>query len=123
MKHCHKLLFIYADHQKYLPEPASLQEGERAAKQLQEDVTSVENLQEGDKSVTKDGIKEELMHSDVQHTSAVEVIEEKKSCQKRELFINWKKTLDLINLSNCNMHTFLVFYPLIIMHPCNSWAD
>lgn len=39
----------------YLPEPASLQDSEGAAQQLQDDVTSVEDLQEGNDSLAKDG--------------------------------------------------------------------
>lgn len=79
----HELLLIHAHIQTYLPEPASLEDGEGAPHQLQNDVTSVEDLQGGDKSLSKDGIEQELMYMDVQHTSAVEVVEEKKSCKNK----------------------------------------
>lgn len=72
--------------QIYLPEPASLQEGESATQQLQKDVTSVEDLEEGDKRLAKDGIEKELMYVDVQHSPAMEVVEEEKSCQNKEKF-------------------------------------
>lgn len=72
--------------QIYLPEPASLQEGESATQQLQKDVASVEDLEEGDKRLAKDGIEKELMHVDVQHSPAMEVVEEEKSCQNKETF-------------------------------------
>lgn len=74
-------VLIHARIEIYLPEPGSLQESEGAAQQLQKDVTSVEDLQEGNKSTSKDGIEKELMYVDVQHTPAMEVVEEKKSCQ------------------------------------------
>lgn len=66
--------------QMYLPEPASLQDGEGAAQQLQNDVASVEDLEKRNKSLAKDGVEQELMYVDVQHVSAMEVVEEKKSC-------------------------------------------
>lgn len=66
----------------YLPEPAALQQRERAAQQLQDDVASVEDLQESNESLAKDGKEQELVHVDVQHTPAVEVVQEQKSCQK-----------------------------------------
>lgn len=65
----------------YLPEPASLQEGESAAQQLQKDVASVEDLQEGNERLSEDGVEEKLMYVDVQHRPAMEVVEEEKSCQ------------------------------------------
>ena len=65
--------------QIYLPEPASLQDGEGAAQQLQKDVPSVEDLQEGNESLAKHGIEKELVHVDVQHAPSMEVVEEKKS--------------------------------------------
>lgn len=77
----HKLLLIRARIEIYLPEPGSLQESEGAAQQLQKDVTSVEDLQEGNKSASEDGVEKELMYVDVQHTPAMEVVEEKKSCR------------------------------------------
>lgn len=88
IKHRRKPLLKHAHIQIYLPEPASLQESEGAAQQLQEDVTSVEDLQEGNKSITEDGIEKELMYMDVQHTPAMEVVEEKKSCRNKETVIN-----------------------------------
>lgn len=76
-------LYIHEQTQIYLPEPASLQDGEGAAKELQNDVASVEDLQEGNDSLTKDSKEQELMYVDVQHTSAMEVVEEKKSCNNK----------------------------------------
>lgn len=66
-----------------LPEPAALQECESAAQQLQDDVSAVEDLQEGDQSLTKDGEEQELMQVDVQHAPTMEVVEEEKSCKKK----------------------------------------
>lgn len=80
----HKPLLIWAHAQIYLPEPAPLQESEGAAQQLQNDVASVEDLQEGNKCVAEDGIEKELMHMDVQHTPAMEVVQEKKSCKNKK---------------------------------------
>lgn len=88
--HRHKRLLIHAHVQTYLPEPASLQEREGATQQLQNDVTSVEDLQEGNESIAKDGIEKELMYVDVQHIPAMEVVEEKKSCKSMETVINGK---------------------------------
>ena len=67
----------------YLPEPASLQDSKGAPQQLQNDVASVEDLQGGNKSLSKDCIEQELMYMNVQHASAMEVVEEKKSCKNR----------------------------------------
>lgn len=90
IKHRQKLCVFVSHVQIYLPEPAALQDGEGAAQQLQEDVASVEDLQEGNKSATKDGIEKELMDMDVQHTPAMEVVEEEKSCRNRQTAINGK---------------------------------
>lgn len=68
----------------YLPEPASLQDGEGAAQQLQNDVASVEDLHEGNESLAEDGIEQELVHVDVQHSPAMEVVHEKKSCNNKK---------------------------------------
>lgn len=74
---------MHAHIQIYLPEPASLQDSEGAPQQLQNDVASVEDLQGGNKSLSKDGIEQQLMYMDIQHTSAMEVVEEKKSCKNK----------------------------------------
>lgn len=69
--------------QVYLPKPASLQDGESAAQQLQQDVTAVEDLQEGNQRAAEDGVEKELVYDDVQHGPAVEVVEEEESCQNK----------------------------------------
>lgn len=69
--------------QFYLPEPAALQDGEGAAQQLQQDVTAVEDLQEGNQRAAEDGVEKELVYDDVQHGPVVEVVEEEEPCQNK----------------------------------------
>lgn len=86
----------------YLPEPAPLQDGEGAPQQLQDDVATVEDLQAGNQSLTKDGIEQQQMDMDVQHTSSMEMVEEKKSCRSK-----WKLL--------CSRPTLLLFCCLSVM--------
>lgn len=44
----------------------------------------MEDLEEGNKCIAKGGIEKKLMYVDVQHTPAMEVVEEEKSCQNKE---------------------------------------
>lgn len=78
-----KTLLTQTRIQIYLPEPGSLQDSEGAAQQLQNDVASVEDLQEGNQSLAEDSIEKELMHMDIQHAPAMQVVEEKKSWGKK----------------------------------------
>lgn len=95
------LLPLTSTHAKtYLPEPASLQEGEGAAQQLQRDVTAVEDLQEGNKCFTKDGIEKKLMYVDVQHSPTMKVVEEEKSCQNKEADAKRQLVFDLLMVTN-----------------------
>lgn len=54
-----------------LPEPAALQQTERGPQQLQQDVPSVEDLQQADQRSSEHGVQQEHVHVDVQHVSAV----------------------------------------------------
>lgn len=85
--------------QFYLPEPASLQDGEGATQQLQQDVAAVENLQEGNQRAAEDGVEKELVHDDVQHGPAVEVVEEEESCRNKHRKVESKSYLDLPSTS------------------------
>lgn len=82
----------------YLPEPASLQDGEGATQQLQQDVTAVEDLQEGNQRAAEDGVEKELVYEDVQHGPAVEVVEEEESCQNKPRRVESKNVYSLIYL-------------------------
>lgn len=62
-----------------LPEPGSLKDGQGAAQKLQQDVAAVEDLEEDDHSAAKDGIEKELVHEDVQHRPAVQVVQEEET--------------------------------------------
>lgn len=66
-------------HKTNLPEPGALNHRERAPQQLQNDVASVKDLQEGNKSLSKDRVQKEQMHVDIQHAPAMEVVKKKKS--------------------------------------------
>lgn len=107
-------LLVRAHLQNYLPEPASLQEGEGAAQQLQKDVPSVEDLQEGNERNAKDGIEKELMYMDVQHAPAVEVVEEEKTCQNKD-GLQWKNRRERWSK---NMYSPSFFFPLQVRHEC-----
>lgn len=88
----------------YLPEPASLQDSEGAAQQLQQDVTAVEDLQEGNQRATEDGVEKELVYDDVQHGPAVEVVEEEESCQNKHRKVESKmSTHSFTSISNLDV--------------------
>lgn len=70
----------------HLPEPASLQDGEGAAQQLQDDVSSMENLHKSNECLSKDSIEQKLMHSDIQHAPAMKMVEKKKPYNKRDRY-------------------------------------
>lgn len=65
----------------HLPEPGSLQDGEGAAQQFQQDVAAVEDLEEGHQRAAKDGVEKQLVYKDVQHGPAVQVVQEEETWQ------------------------------------------
>lgn len=79
--------------QFYLPEPASLQDGEGAAQQLQQDVAAVEDLQEGNQHAAEYGVEKELVYDDVQHGPAVEVVEEEEPWQNKRSKVESKMSV------------------------------
>lgn len=83
-----RLALTHAHVHMYLPKPASLQDSEGAAQQFQNNVASVEDLQKGNESLAEDSVEQEQMHVDVQHSPAMEVVQEKKSCNNPNIDID-----------------------------------
>lgn len=65
----------------HLPEPGSLQDGEGAAQQLQQNVAAVEDLQEGNQRAAKHRVEKQLVHKHIQHGPAVQVVQEEETWQ------------------------------------------
>ena len=63
----------------YLPEPGPLEETESRPEQLQGDVPRVEDLQEDHQRLAEHAVQQHLVHVDVQHVPAMQVVQEQEA--------------------------------------------
>ena len=63
----------------YLPEPGALEETEGRPEQLQGDVPPVEHLQEDHQRLAEHAVQQHLVHVDVQHGPAMQVVQEQEA--------------------------------------------
>lgn len=105
----------------YLPEPGSLQDGEGAAQQLKQDVAAVEDLQEGHQCAAEDRVEKQLVHKDVQHGPAVQVVEEEESCENTHTHTH--TYFQLKNIQKCSHSCQFIYTYNLNMAMASSWQD
>lgn len=104
----------------HLPEPGSLQDGEGAAQQLQQDVAAVEDLEEGDERAAKDRVEKQLVHEDVQHGPAVQVVQEEETWPNTHRHTQ-KQIFSRRNIKNKSSHLFLFMYLFVYFKHSNGF--